>query len=547
MRRSSDRRATMALGLAFVLFAAACSGRSADGGATPSGGQTTELATTTTAGTQPVDKIVWGVYRETNSLDPIYAFDYPENTVLSMLCESLLRQEPDGSIVSGLADLTYPDDTTLVFTLKPGITFWDGKPLTPEDVVYSLERQSDVSLGGFYGATFTLVKSIEATGSNEVTIKLKAPDYWLANELASAPGWIVEKAYVEEQGKAFGTPSGGTMCTGSYKLDSWKTGNVLSVVRNDTYWQPDVKPLVTQIDFKGTPDEAALTSALETGDVNGYYAGGLTTLDQLKASGNVSVTNGSGWNTDAFIISSFDGVLGDVKVRQALSMAIDRQGIIDTVYKGAALLPKSLSPPGTWGYGREVFQQAYDALPELGGSIAEAKQMVEDAGATGGVVTLGMSSELNNVAVEAGALQSAGQSIGLDVKLKSVSAANYINFFIDPKAREGIDGFFTTNYGDYADPAALLSTLVLPEGSQNFAGYDNPQVTKLMREARATADLDARAQKVADAQALIMQDQPWISVTFPYSVLITSSDLSGAVASFAYMFAPWGNDLGGTG
>ena len=68
-----------------------------------------------------------------------------------------------------------------------------------------------------------------------------------------------------------------------------------------------------------------------------------------------------------------------------------------------------------------------------------------------------------------------------------------------------------------------------------------------MEEARSTADPNARAQKVADAQALIMQDVPWISVDFPYSVLITSSNLTGAVASFAYMFAPWGNDLGGTG
>jgi peptide/nickel transport system substrate-binding protein len=151
MRGSRRRRATLALGLAFGLFAAACSGRSVDDTTTPSGsgGQSVDLATTTPAGTEPVDSIVWSVYRETNSLDPIYAFDYPENTVLSTLCETLLHQNPDGSITSGLADLSYPDDTTMVFTLKPGITFWDGKPLTPEDVVFSLERNTDPKLGGF--------------------------------------------------------------------------------------------------------------------------------------------------------------------------------------------------------------------------------------------------------------------------------------------------------------------------------------------------------------------------------------------------------------
>ncbi len=544
MRGSRKMRGSAAILTALVLLASACGRSVSEGSPTPSG-QGVELATTTPAGTQPVDKITWGVYRETNSLDPIYAFDYPENTVLAVLCETLLRQQPDGSITSGLADLTYTNPTTMVFTLKPGVTFWDGNPLTPEDVVYSLQRNTDPQLGGFYGAVFSRVSSIAATGSNQVTITLTQPDYWLAGELASTPGWIVEKSYVESKGKDFGTPSGGTMCTGSYKLDSWKPGDVLSVVRNDSYWNPDVKPLVREIDFKGTPDEASLTSALLNGGVNGYYAFSISTLDQLRQSSNVTVTDGAGWNTDAFIVSSFDGALGDVRVRQALSMALDRQGIIDTVYKGAALMPKALSAPGTWGYGRSVFQSAWNALPDITQNIDAAKKLVQEAGATGKTITIGMSSELTNLATEASAYQSAAESIGMHVKLKSVSAANYINFFIDAKARAGIDGFFTTNYGDYADPSALLASLVLPDGSQNYSGYSNPQVTQLMDQARTTADDTERAKLVADAQKLIMQDLPWIPDALPSSSLLTSSNLTGAVASFAYMFAPWANDLGG--
>jgi peptide/nickel transport system substrate-binding protein len=535
-----------ALLAALALVSVAC-GRSADTSSPTPSSNDVALPITTKAGTESVSSITWGVYRETNSLDPIFAFDYPENTVLSVLCETLLRQNPDGSITSGLADLTYPDDTTMVFTLKDGITFWDGNPLTPEDVVYSLERNTNPKLGGFYGATFDRVKSIEVTGSNQVTINLKEPDFWLAGELASTPGWIVEKSYVEEKGADFGTPTGGTMCTGSYKLKSWKPGEGVTVVRNDAYWNPDVKPLVDQILFKGTPDEAGLTSALLTGDVNGSYAFSISTLDQLKSSDKVKVTEGPGWNTDAFIVSSFDGPLGDARVRQALSMALDRQGIIDTVYKGAALMPKSLSPPGTWGYGRDVFSSAYDELPDMTQDVAKAKQLVKDAGATGETITLGMSSELANIATEASAYKSAAESIGLKAQLKSVSAANYINFFIDAAARKDIDGFFTVNYGDYADPAGLLGTLVLPTGSQNYSGYNNPQVTKLLNEARTTADENERAQKVADAQAIIMKDMPWIPNAFPDSGLITSANLTGAVSSFAYMFAPWANALGGTG
>ncbi|MGE5227277.1 MAG: ABC transporter substrate-binding protein [Planctomycetaceae bacterium] len=553
MKASQARRigATLAV---IAMVSVACGKSVSSSSSTPSGSSGPQLANTTTAGTQPVDKITWALYRETNSLDPIYAFDYPENTVLSVLCEQLLHQNPDGSITSGLADLSYPDPTTMVFTLKPGITFWDGNPLTPEDVVYSLERNTDPNLGGFYGATFSRVKSIEATGSDQVTITLKEPDYWLAGELASTPGWIVEKSYVEKEGKDFGTASGGTMCTGPYKFQSWKVGDKLVVVRNDNYWNPDVKPLVQEIDFVGAPSEAALTSSMISGDINGSFAFSISTLDQLKSSSSVTVTAGNGWNTDAFIISSFDGALGDVRVRQALSMALDRQGIIDTVYKGAALMPKSLSAPGTWGYGGDVFANAYAQLPDMTQNVAEAKKLVQEAGATGKTITIGMSSELANLASEASAYQSAAESIGLKVKLKSVSAANYINFFIDPSYWKSVDGFFTTNYGDYADPAALLSTLALTDGSQNYSyftdpktGYNNPQVQQLLLAARSEADPTKRAEDVAQAQAQIMKDLPWIPNAFPYNNVITSSNLTGATASFAYMFAPWANDLGGTG
>src|SRR5258708_3914622 len=186
MARTTGGRTAMsvaAVAIVATLALAAC-GRSAGGGGTTGNvSPTKNLVQTTTAGTKPVSSVTWAVYRDVNSLDPIYAFDYPENTAISLMCESLLKQAPDGSVQPGLATISSPSPTQLVFTIKPGATFWDGKPVTPADVVYSLERNTNAKLGGFYSLVFNRVASIAATGSHQATITLKQPDYWLHGQL----------------------------------------------------------------------------------------------------------------------------------------------------------------------------------------------------------------------------------------------------------------------------------------------------------------------------------------------------------------------------
>jgi peptide/nickel transport system substrate-binding protein len=534
---------------ACALLAAACGRSASNAGSSTSGNisPTQGLVAATPAGTKTVPSVTWAVYRDVNSLDPIYAFDYPENTADSLMCESLLRQAPDGSLQPGLASVANPSPTTMVFTLRSGVKFWDGHPVTPADVVYSLDRNTDPKLGGFYPLVFNRVKSIAATGSNQVTITLKQPDYWLEGELSSMPGIIIEKAFAQKEGKNYGTPAGSIMCTGAYMFKSWNPGVGVVAVRNPHYWNPAVHPLIGQITIKGAPDISSFTSGMLTNAIQGSYSFALPTLDQLKNSSAVKVYQGPGWSTDAFIVSSFKGVLGSLKVRQALSMALNRQGIINSVYKGAALMPRWLSNPGTFGYGKSVFTAAYDSSPVLTQNLAQAKKLVQQAGATGKTFTIGTSSQLANISAVTGAYQAAAQAIGLKVVLKSVSAQNYINFFTDPKARAGIDGFLTVNYGDYADPAALLSTLVLPGGSQNYTNFNNSKITSDLETARSTANLDKRAALVAAAEKLTMQQLPWIPDVQPTSLLLLGKGLTGAVASFAYMFAPWANSLGGSG
>ena len=551
MRNPKLRLAVMALALTLIAAVAAACGKSAATTSDSSGGGATTAAapteTMTPAASGPAGDVVWSTYRETNSVDPIYAFDYPENTAITLMCESLLKQNADGSIsTDGLAaSVDTTDPLSMVITLRDGVTFWDGTPLTADDVVYSLGRARDAKLGGFYSNAFARVTSIDATDAKTVTITLSQADTWLYGELSSMPGVIYQQAFAEKAGADFGTVKGGTMCTGGFKLDTWKTGEGVKVVKNDAYWDSANAAQASSITLKGISDDATITSGLLTGELNGVYALSISTLDQLKAATDkVTVFEGSSYAADAFIVSSFKGTLGDAKVRQALSLAIDRDGILATNYKGTGTTARTLANKGTWGYAPEVFQAGYDALPAPTVDLEQAKQLIKDAGAEGKTVNIGMSNEIPTLATEAKAVQSAAQSIGLKANLVSLSAANYINFFIDPKAREAVDGFFTVNYPDYADPAALLATLALEGGSQNYSGYSNPDVTTALDAARTEPDAAKRAQHVVDAQKLITEDLPWIPIVSPNTTLVMNNSVTGVPTTFQYMFAPWANTLG---
>jgi peptide/nickel transport system substrate-binding protein len=544
MGRRTNRRVMIATTAACALVASAC-GRTAP--APHNVSPVKSLVSITPAGTQPVSSAVWATNRDVISLDPINSYGFPEFTSDSLMCESLLHQAPDGSLQPGLATVANPSPTTMMFTLRPGVRFWDGHPVTSADVVYSLDRQMNPKLGGLYSAMFSRVASIAATGRSQVTISLKQPDYWLEGELSSMPGIVIEKSFAEKQGKNYGTPAGSIMCTGAYRFKSWAPGVGVTAVRNPGYWSPSVHPLVGQITIKGVPDITSLTGGLLTGAIQGDYGLGIPTLDQLKASSAVRVYQGPGWSTDAFVVTNPRGVLGNVNVRRALSLALDRQGIINSVYHGAALMPRWLSNPGTFGYSRPVFDRVYDSSPVLAHNITEAKRLVRQAGDAGKTITIGTTSQLAVYAGDTAAYQAAAQAIGLKVVLKAASAQNYINFLFTPKARASIDGMPLGNFGDYANPAALLADIVLPGGIANYINFSDPEVTRALVRARGTANPDTRAALVAEAEKLATQQLPWIPTVQPNTVLVLGKNLTGAVSSSAYLFSPWADSLGGAG
>lgn len=550
MPSSSPRRAILAIVAigAAASLTAACTGApppTTTGSGTPTA-QTSDFTIDTPAPTKDAGDVVWATYRETQTLDPIQGFDYPEQTAVSILCDSVLRQSNDMSYGDGLAKVTNPSPTEFDFEINANAKFWDGSPVTAEDAVYSLKRAADPNGGGFYAGTFDRVKSMDVTGEKTFKIVLNEPDYWLLGELSSTPGAVVKKAYAESKGKDFGTVTGGTMCSGPFKLDSWETGKGVKMVPYADYWDSSLpKPQLTSLTLIGVPDDATATAGLKTGAIDGTYAIALSTLGQLESDPSVKVYQGPPFLSSAMVISATKGPLADPKVRQAVSLALDRKGIANTVFKGAANLPSALQGSGTWGTAYDTFKAGYDALPVMDQDLAKAQELAKSLNIAGQTVKIGTSSgipALNSIAL---AFQAACEAIGLKVELVNVSPSNYINFFIDPAAWSSVDAFATSNYGDYADPSALYKSMAYPGGSQNYSGYDNAEVKAALDAARSEADDVKRAEYVITAQKKITEDLVWFPMVAANNVLIMNKDVTGAPATFVYMFGPWAAYLGG--
>jgi len=492
-----------------------------------------------------VGKVTWALYRQVLTLDPTFAYDYPESTVVSAMCESVLRQEPDGRIVPGLATLTYEDPRTLVLKVRPGATFWDGRPVTAEDVAWSLGRNLDPAVTSLFLPFFEVIDSMTPVDRSTLKIDLKHPDYEFEGELASNGAVVMEKAYSAGLGKSLGSPDGGIMCSGAYQLGDWNS-EILSLVRDETYWGGD-KAKAKEIDFVGVPDEATLLAGLRTGEISGTYTLELPSIDRLRSDSAVTVYEGPSYATSTFSVADLKGPLGNVKARRALSLAIDRRAYIEGGLAGSAIEPRTFANPGTWGYGRTVFAADWEARPEPEQDVAAARKLIDEAGAAGETLTIGTSAEIPQVATAANAVRAAAESIGLTVELESVPASRYVDFVSDPKAREGLDGLPTLPYPGSAEPANLYSFFVLPDGPNNFDGFVDPQMQRGLEEAQKTADPDARAELVAAVGDRFMDQLPAIPLALPRQQLVLNKELTGVPTSFVYLFAPWANGLGAAG
>ncbi|WP_345065617.1 ABC transporter substrate-binding protein [Leifsonia kafniensis] len=510
----------------------------------------TDLLVTTPAATGELDLATWNLpFGEPASLDPIKAFNYPENTVVANLCEGLMQLQPDYSIKPGLAEkVDSPDASTYIYTVRQGVTFWDGQPMTADDVQYSLSRQLDPNEGSYWaGGIVENIASIEKTGDWEVTVKLKAPDSTFNSYMVTPIGNIVEKAHRVAAGDDYGNPTGQVMCTGPYSVGDWNQGQSISLIRNDSYWNAEKKAKTKQVDINFIVDAAAISNALSTGAIDGSYDVPLGALSSLENATDGDLFLGRSVQLVA-IIGTGHGAFADPAVRQALMMATDREAIADTVFEGTAQASRSLIPNNGWAYGDSEFASGREKLAPSTVDIEGAKEALKKATVDlTQTIKIVYPSERSYYADIISEISNGATAIGLKVEPEGIPSAQFGAFFSDPKAREGHDAFVTNNYMDVPDPLAFLRTIVGTGGSQNYNDYSNPEVDSLLAEAAAANDENERAALTNQIQEIAMADLPWIPIVDPSVRLFLNKRVTGVPASFVYLYYPWAADLGASG
>ena len=523
---------------------AACggsSGSSNSSGGNQNTGSSGRIVDTTPPAKGSLSSITWDLPSgEPTTLDYVKSADYSPDLMVSNMCDYLLRLTPSFGIQPGLAtSYHYTNPTTLVFDIRKGVKFWDGHTLTAADVAYSMLRNMNPKDAPVNGAYYSLVKSITATGPYTVTVSFKSPDELFVKEMSTIAGAVAEKSYLEKKGSSFGTASGGVMCTGPYELKQWSPGNQIVLQANPNYWDPAYKPKIKTITVKFIVDASTLTSGLLSGQIDGAYGVPSTSYSELKTASAGTLYFGPSLVITELAPTTTSGPIGNVKIRQALSMALDRAAIVKVVYDGAATPNAALTPATAWDpAAKSVYEAAYAKLTSGKYNLAEAKKLVASVPNHSQPITLALLAGDQAELALATAVQQAASSIGLNIKLDEMQPLAFSNAFFVPSYRKGIDMLVDEGYLDVPDPLDYLG-LWFPKGAIfDYTNYNNATVNTDLARAIGTYNPAQRASLITAAQAIYMNDYIVIPVVNPYEALFLNHSITGATASFAYIYEP---------
>jgi peptide/nickel transport system substrate-binding protein len=391
------------------------------------------------------------------------------------------------------------------------VKFWDGSPLTVDDVVFSLNRNIDPAVSSEVGSFYTNVKAFEATGPLEVTVHLTSPDplFTYGGGIYSP---ITSKQFALQQGSKFGTPAGSTltvMGTGPFQYTSFVADTQVTLVRNDNYWGQ--KPLIKNVNIKFIEDVQTLQLAYRSGEIDGSFLIPLAQTDQWAQIPNSQIIFTPGM---VVLFLSFDvtkAPLDDIHVRRTFAYACDRQSIVMAILHGHGQAATSVVPPEQWSglLAPDKVKQLYSQLEDYPFDVQKAKQELAQSSVPNG---FSMALKVTNTPpYYQQAMLTLSQNlkqVGITLNVESVTNDEWLNhLYAHDLALQLVQ------YGpDYPDPADYLIT-TYPSASAvpnlfNFANYKNPAVDALLKDSE-TADPTQRINDLSQVMKTSNQDLPY--------------------------------------
>ncbi len=477
--------------------------------------------------------LVRAITSEPAQVDPQGAPSSGLSIVLPYLFDTLVVRDLDNSLVPALAESweVSEDGKTITMKLRPDVVFHDGTPLNAEAVKFTFERFKAEGKASPIYAGVQQIEGIEAVDERTVrfTFGTPAANFWSTISMPYAG--IISPASVQavsENGEGF------LVGSGPFRLAEWQSGQSITLEKNSDYtWGPAVVenrgvPHLDKLVFKVIPDAATQLAALEAGEVDVIFINNPAHRAKLENNPDVrleeTVLNSLiylGFNNQK---APFD----DVKVRQALSHAINKDQIVEVALGGLGIAAYAPLPPTLPG-----FDPALKAN-ELGYDVEKAKALLTDAGFESGSdgawsrdgqplrAVLLTSNRPPNDAV-ATVIQSQLQEIGVPVEIQQLDSKAVME-----AANAGQFDLLLWRY-DWNDPDALSIFLGSDRiGATNRVAYGNPDLDVLLAQGAHELDAKKRDQIYLEAQKLIMADAPWQAIYNPIDLMAISKRVDGA-------------------
>lgn len=448
-----------------------------------------------------------------DTFDPTQCNAYGTELVVNNVYDNLFKFDTkDSSFQPNLATgYEQVDDLTYVITLRDDVTFWDGNPMTAEDVVYSMNRHMDPEIASLFEYMYYPVESIEATGDYEVTIHLSYADCDFIYNLATMAGSVLEKSFVEEAGDAYGSAAGGVMGTGPYTYTSWTEGAEIVLTKNDNYWQ-DVTYPEDVLEFDIIADSATQAMSANSGAVDFINLPSLDMIDQMKDSGTVNISYSSGVQNSYIAFNCSYGPFSDPNVRKAAACAIDDEAIaLATKGEGYYETAKAIDyNTDEFAYYNDEWAALNDSLDSYDYDVEKAKEYLAASEYPDGFECTMPTCALFEK--EAQAVQYYLGQIGITVNLETVTISDYYLYaygvMMNDEGYRDYDLIVFAWFPDYADPSAYLMIYYSQNagvGGSNLSAYVNEDFDALYEAAKSQSG-DERNETLMEAYSMVVDD-----------------------------------------